>query len=87
MLFGTRFVSETDLCHIETLYLRLVKALLYQYNCLLYILLLNEEVKLMDNFKEICLNEMEELEELVCLGSGGTVACCNGRDGNASYSQ
>jgi len=36
----------------------------------------------MDNFREICLNEMEELEELVCLGSGGTVACCNGRDGN-----
>jgi len=41
----------------------------------------------MDNFKEICLNEMEELEELVCLSNGGTIGCCNGRDGNVSASK
>ncbi len=34
----------------------------------------------------ISLNEMEELEDMVCLGDGGTISCCNGRDGNASAS-
>ncbi len=28
--------------------------------------------------------EMEELEDMVCLGDGGTASCCNGRDGNSS---
>ena len=28
--------------------------------------------------------EMEELEDMVCLGDGGTASCCNGRDGNLS---
>ncbi len=30
--------------------------------------------------------EMEELEDMVCLGDGGTISCCNGRDGNSSAS-
>ena len=30
--------------------------------------------------------EMEELEDMVCLGEGGTISCCNGRDGNSSAS-
>lgn len=30
--------------------------------------------------------EMEELEDMVCLGDGGTVSCCNGRDGNTGVS-
>ena len=30
--------------------------------------------------------EMEELEDMVCLGEGGTISCCNGRDGNSGIS-
>ena len=30
--------------------------------------------------------EMEELEDMVCLGDGGTISCCNGRDGNSGIS-
>ena len=34
----------------------------------------------------ITMAEMEELEDMVCLGDGGTINCCNGRDGNSSVS-
>ena len=30
--------------------------------------------------------EMEELEDMVCLGDGGTISCCNGRDCNSGIS-
>ncbi len=41
----------------------------------------------MEDFKMVSLNELDELEEMVCLGSGGTISCCNGRDGNTSVSR
>lgn len=34
----------------------------------------------------VSLNELEELEDMVCLGDGGTISCCNGGDGNTSFS-
>ena len=37
----------------------------------------------MEDLKKVNLNELDELEEMVCLGSGGTVNCCNGRDGGS----
>lgn len=38
----------------------------------------------MDEFEVMTLEDMEELEDMVCLGDGGTISCCNGRDGNSS---
>lgn len=32
----------------------------------------------LDVFK---MDELEELEDMVCLGSGGSVSCCNGGNG------
>ena len=47
-----------------------------------------KEVITVENMKGeiISLNELEELEDMVCLGDGGTYSCCNGRDGNSSNS-
>ncbi|NLJ96389.1 MAG: hypothetical protein GX321_04490 [Clostridiales bacterium] len=36
----------------------------------------------MKEFEVMTLEDMEELEDMVCLGDGGTISCCNGRDGN-----
>lgn len=38
----------------------------------------------MKEFEVMTLEDMEELEDMVCLGDGGTISCCNGRDGNSS---
>ena len=38
------------------------------------------------NGEIVSLNELEELEDMVCLGDGGTYSCCNGRDGNSGNS-
>ena len=38
----------------------------------------------MENLKVVTMEEMEELEDMVCLGDGGSMSCCNGGDGGNS---
>lgn len=39
-----------------------------------------------ENLDVFKMEELEELEDMVCLGSGGTLACCNGGNGTGDVS-
>lgn len=36
-------------------------------------------MKYMDKELEVFMKELEELEDMICLGSGGTLCCCKGK--------
>ena len=38
----------------------------------------------MEELKVITMEDMEELEDMVCLGEGGSMSCCNGGSGGSS---